>query len=69
MLESYRSEGEMLLMSKRLMEADLFGAVEELNKKRQCGWSPVSRVCRCGEEVQQGVLLGSGQMAHERCRA
>lgn len=69
MLESYRSEGEMLLMSKRLMESDLFGAVEELSKKRQAGWGPKGgRICRCGEEVLEGgLVLGSGQMTHKRC--
>lgn len=69
MLDSYRAEGEMLLMSKRLMEADLFVAVEGLSKKRQCGWGPTSRTCRCGREVSNGVIMGSGQMLHTECRS
>jgi hypothetical protein len=57
----------MLLMSKRLMEADLFEVVEQLSKKRQGGWMAAGRICRCGKEVTEGIVLGSGQMAHKRC--
>ncbi|GJE92724.1 WD40 and Vps8 domain-containing protein [Phanerochaete sordida] len=52
MLESYRSEGDMLVITKQLMGRDLFVRVEELAKARGKGWAPSRGVCTtCGERL------------------
>jgi hypothetical protein len=72
MLESYRSEGEMLTMTVRLVEADLFVSVKEVTEKRQAGWSLTSSACgSCGRELLDGKaveVLGSGEGRHVECR-
>jgi hypothetical protein len=72
MLESYRSEGEMLTMTVRLVEADLFVSVKEMTDRRQAGWSLSSRYCNiCGNELLGGQsveILGSGQGRHASCK-
>jgi hypothetical protein len=71
MLESYRSEGEMLTMTVRLVEADLFVSVKEITDRRQAGWSLASLICEgCGEDLFDGPaveVLGSGQGRHVEC--
>lgn len=52
MLESYRSEGDMLVLTKHLMSRDLFVSVEALAKARVKGWAPSRGVCStCGERL------------------
>jgi len=72
MLESYRSEGEMLTMTVRLVEADLFVSVKESSDKRQAGWSLTSFQCSvCGEGLMDKrniEVLGSGQGRHVVCQ-
>ncbi|WVR09179.1 hypothetical protein IAU60_006241 [Kwoniella sp. DSM 27419] len=73
MLDSYRAEGEMLGMTTRLVEADLYGVMAELKAKREHGWRPIYGACGlCGEPFgrSEGTLTigGSGQMAHADCR-
>lgn len=72
MLESYRSEGEMLTMTVRLVEADLFVSVKESSDKRQAGWSLTSFQCIvCGEGLMDKrniEVLGSGQGRHVVCQ-
>ncbi|KAI0084880.1 Golgi CORVET complex core vacuolar protein 8-domain-containing protein [Irpex rosettiformis] len=59
MLESYRSDGEMLVITQHLMARDMFESVEELAKARSRGWAPSRRVCTicrerlCGHEKSQ----------------
>ncbi|ORY29167.1 Golgi CORVET complex core vacuolar protein 8-domain-containing protein [Naematelia encephala] len=79
MLDSYRAEGEMLEMTTRLVEADLFVSVAEVTAKRQRGWRPSDTLCDlCGkylwkldsrEEGGEGKLkiLGSGMVVHLTC--
>lgn len=64
MLESYRSETEMLVMTTRLMQDDLFGNVRLMTEKRQAGWRPSQGICEgCGKalfrrnEGSKGVKL------------
>ncbi|THH10658.1 hypothetical protein EW145_g1176 [Phellinidium pouzarii] len=45
MLESYRSEGELLLMSKRIVDGDFFDTLEELTKERSRGWTAQTTKC------------------------
>lgn len=42
MLESYRSDGDMLIITKHLIDRDLFETVEEFACERGRGWTPVS---------------------------
>jgi hypothetical protein len=42
MLESYRSDGDMLIMTKHLIDRDLFETVEEFARERVRGWTPDS---------------------------
>lgn len=71
MLESYRADGEMLRMSTRLVQADLFVVVQELLEKRQRGWTAGTLQCgECGKNVTGGgdvVLQASGLPIHVLC--
>ena len=73
MLDSYRSEGEMLSMTTRMVEEDLFVGVEEVTRKRQMGWRPSWSQCQvCGKEVlgeESGglVVVASGFVKHQQC--
>lgn len=40
MLESYRSDGDILIITKHLIERDLFDTVEEFAWERSRGWAP-----------------------------
>ncbi|KAF9529342.1 Golgi CORVET complex core vacuolar protein 8-domain-containing protein [Crepidotus variabilis] len=46
MLESYRSDEDLLFMLKHLIERDLFQAVAEMNKERAHGWTAGMGVCQ-----------------------
>nr|XP_031862274.1 uncharacterized protein CI109_002239 [Kwoniella shandongensis]KAA5529346.1 hypothetical protein CI109_002239 [Kwoniella shandongensis] len=76
MLDSYRSEGELLGMTTKLVEADLYEALQEQTKKRNRGWGPVNwgECGVCGKALlgkgaeQEGlVVLGSGKVLHRGC--
>ncbi|KAF8210322.1 Golgi CORVET complex core vacuolar protein 8-domain-containing protein [Mycena galopus ATCC 62051] len=45
MLESYRSDGDMLTISKNLVDRDLFETVAEATRERARGWAPLGRTC------------------------
>ncbi|KAF5393318.1 hypothetical protein D9757_000645 [Collybiopsis confluens] len=46
MLESYRSDGDMLIITKHLIDRDLFNALEEAAQERSRGWaSSASSAC------------------------
>ncbi|KAI5119863.1 hypothetical protein M0805_000697 [Coniferiporia weirii] len=48
MLESYRSEGDLLSMSKRIVDEDFFDTLRELTSERSRGWTAQSAKCpRC----------------------
>ncbi|GBE80615.1 predicted protein [Sparassis crispa] len=50
MLDSFRSEGDLLIITKRLVDRDLFATIEELTQDRLQGWAPSQGTCRsCGE--------------------
>ncbi|KAJ4483375.1 Golgi CORVET complex core vacuolar protein 8-domain-containing protein, partial [Lentinula aciculospora] len=46
MLESYRSDGDMLIITKHLLERDLFETLEEATRERVRGWAP-SKITDC----------------------
>jgi len=45
MLESYRSDGDMLLITKHLIDRDLFATVSEVARERARGWAPPRATC------------------------
>ncbi|KAF7796662.1 hypothetical protein EIP86_007845 [Pleurotus ostreatoroseus] len=49
MLESYRSDEDLMAITKRLLERDVFDSVEEVTRERMKGWAPSRPVCaQCG---------------------
>lgn len=45
MLESYRSDGDMLVITKHLVDRDLFEAVSNVARERTRGWAPIGATC------------------------
>ncbi|KAF9241625.1 Golgi CORVET complex core vacuolar protein 8-domain-containing protein [Melanogaster broomeanus] len=45
MLESYRSDGDMLFISQRLLDRDVFDTMQEFTKEKMKGWSAQGGVC------------------------
>ncbi|KAF7361851.1 Lateendosome to vacuole transport-family protein [Mycena venus] len=59
MLESYRSDGDMLTISKNLVDRDLFETVAEATRERARGWAPHSRTCIvCRKPLYRGGTGG-----------
>ncbi|KAJ7703147.1 Golgi CORVET complex core vacuolar protein 8-domain-containing protein [Mycena rosella] len=79
MLESYRSDGDMLAISKNLVDRDLFETVAEATRERARGWAPHSRVCtvcrkmlysgpeQAEPEHSQIVVSRTGMIYHSLC--
>jgi hypothetical protein len=64
MLESYRAESDMLVMTTRLVHDDLYVAYKELVEKKQGGWRSHQLGCsRCGEGVLRGAHGKAGEDA------
>ncbi|KAF8444650.1 Golgi CORVET complex core vacuolar protein 8-domain-containing protein [Boletus edulis BED1] len=51
MLESYRSDGDMLSLSQKLLHRDVFDTVEEYAKEKMRGWSVPHRCSRCHQTL------------------
>jgi len=51
MLESYRSDGDMLIITKHLVDRDLFEVLEEVARERARGWAPSHGACTFCREV------------------
>ncbi|KAK0212552.1 Golgi CORVET complex core vacuolar protein 8-domain-containing protein [Desarmillaria ectypa] len=45
MLESYRSEGDMLFITKHLLDRDLFQGMADLTREQNRGWTPSKGMC------------------------
>lgn len=59
MLESYRSEGDMLVITKHLVDRDLFRIAEDLATERSRGWSPYSGSCStCKKALHENKPAG-----------
>ncbi|KAG1752980.1 Golgi CORVET complex core vacuolar protein 8-domain-containing protein [Suillus lakei] len=77
MLESYRTDGDMLIISKHLIDRDVFDSVELYAKEKMRGWAPSCGVCSsCGRtllasqadvESVQIRLSRTGTIYHLRC--
>ncbi|KAJ6586971.1 Golgi CORVET complex core vacuolar protein 8-domain-containing protein [Mycena vulgaris] len=66
MLESYRSDGDMLAISKNLVDRDLFETVAEATRERARGWAPHSRSCTV---CRKPLYVGSEQAQPDAQRA
>lgn len=53
MLESYRSDGDMLSISRKLLNRDVFDTVEEYTKEKMRGWSVQYRCSHCHQTLLQ----------------
>lgn len=53
MLESYRSDGDMLSISQKLLDRDIFDTVEEYTNEKKRGWSVRSLCSHCHQTVLQ----------------
>ncbi|KAG2146389.1 Golgi CORVET complex core vacuolar protein 8-domain-containing protein [Suillus bovinus] len=79
MLESYRTDGDMLIISKHLIDRDVFDSVELYTKEKMHGWAPSCGVCSlCGRtlllsraDVESGQirLSRTGTIYHLKCSA
>lgn len=79
MLESYRSDEDLLLILKHLVDRDLFEAVEQITQEHGHGWGPTRRICQyCRKPVltttEKGkfshpIVIGrSGIVFHQNCK-
>ncbi|KAL4252775.1 VPS8 family protein [Abortiporus biennis] len=79
MLESYRGEGDMLTITKHLVDRDLFDNLEVLARERVRGWRPIQERCsRCKAWLKDSDISDStpghkvfvsrtGEVYHESC--
>ncbi|KAJ7072283.1 Golgi CORVET complex core vacuolar protein 8-domain-containing protein [Mycena amicta] len=74
MLESYRSDGDMLAISKKLVDRDLFDTIANAMKERARGWAPNGLHCvvcgkllHGGEGLMQIVVPRTGRIYHRAC--
>ncbi|KAK7057126.1 Lateendosome to vacuole transport-family protein, partial [Favolaschia claudopus] len=81
MLESYRSDGDMLMISKKLVDRDLFETIAQASRERERGWAPRTRTCTfCRKALYQGsastesggapvgiVVSRTGKIYHSSC--
>jgi hypothetical protein len=81
MLDSYRSDGDMLVMTKHLVDGDLFDIIAAHQRERDRGWSPQRGICStCRKPLvhienpipalshdPSIVAFRSGAISHRRC--
>ncbi|RDB25342.1 Vacuolar protein sorting-associated protein 8 [Hypsizygus marmoreus] len=81
MLESYRSDGDMLVITKHLVDRDLFETMAEIARERDRGWGPSQLTCLyCRKPllskyhsqtsdvtVAEIVVSRTGKIYHNRC--
>ncbi|KAG8213972.1 hypothetical protein J3R82DRAFT_10721 [Butyriboletus roseoflavus] len=58
MMESYRSDGDMLSISQMLLNRDVFDTVEEYTKEKMRGWSVQNLCSRCHQTLLQHERSG-----------
>ncbi|KAI8331983.1 Golgi CORVET complex core vacuolar protein 8-domain-containing protein [Choanephora cucurbitarum] len=58
MLDTYKYEGQLLELTNRLFDRDLFGSLQDMVIKRSKGWRPTRSVCEiCGASILDLTLL------------
>ncbi|KAJ3845937.1 hypothetical protein EV368DRAFT_89837 [Lentinula lateritia] len=60
MLESYHSDGDMLIITKHLLDRDLFETLEDATRERVHGWTP-SRITDCSMCCKPLLQWSKGQ--------
>lgn len=81
MLESYRSDEDLLIMLKHLIDRDRFEIVAEVNREQTHGWAPTQRTCQyCRKPVLISpkstqslpndpiIVARTGFIFHQSCR-
>ena len=67
MLASYRSEEDLLVMSKRIADADFFDTYDQLVQARQKGWNALSPICsKCRSPLKADTAKDEEQSVHRR---
>lgn len=61
MLESYRSDGDMLIIAKRLIDRDLFEVVSDVTKERSRGWRPSRSICAVCRKPLLAIVQKPGE--------
>ena len=65
MMEAYRAEGDMLVITKHLLDRDVFETIEMAARARRRGWAPRAGACAgCGLPLMPAKQLGAGTGAH-----
>ncbi|KDR75858.1 hypothetical protein GALMADRAFT_97807 [Galerina marginata CBS 339.88] len=60
MLESYRSDEDLLVMLKHLLDRDLFESISLITRERAYGWAPSQGTCcYCRKPLATGIPTGS----------
>ncbi|KAI8355142.1 Golgi CORVET complex core vacuolar protein 8-domain-containing protein [Blakeslea trispora] len=58
MLDTYKYESQLLELTNRLFDRDLFGSLQDMVVKRSKGWRPTRSVCEiCGANILDLTLL------------
>jgi hypothetical protein len=64
MMEAYRAEGDMLVITKHLLDRDVFETIEMAARARARGWAPRAGTCAgCGLPLMPPKELGAGNGA------
>ncbi|KAH9988437.1 Golgi CORVET complex core vacuolar protein 8-domain-containing protein [Russula compacta] len=64
MMEAYRAEGDMLVITKHLLDRDVFQTVETAARARARGWTPRAGTCAgCRLPLCTGTGTGNGVVA------
>ncbi|KAM6502245.1 Golgi CORVET complex core vacuolar protein 8 domain containing protein [Amanita muscaria] len=64
MLESYRSDGDMLVITKHLVDRDMFDTIATYTRERGKGWAPSTIACSyCRKPVSEDPQLTNGNIS------
>ncbi|KZT28975.1 hypothetical protein NEOLEDRAFT_1057219 [Neolentinus lepideus HHB14362 ss-1] len=67
MLESYRSDGDMLFITKHLVDRDVFETTEELVCAKLRGWAPTRGICQgCHQILSEDQRWSQGEAQGEQ---
>ena len=65
MMEAYRAEGDMLVITKHLLDRDVFETIEMASRARARGWAPLAGTCAgCGLSLMPAKQLGASTGPH-----
>ncbi|KAF8345868.1 Golgi CORVET complex core vacuolar protein 8-domain-containing protein [Amanita rubescens] len=67
MVESYRSDGDMLIITKHLVHRDLFETMASHSRERAMGWAPVDDDASTDMTQYEIVVSRTGMLYHLNC--